>query len=51
MLMTMVLNAETLLLNHYPEVDIAWARTYDSYYDNEADMKEYKVECHLNHAP
>ena len=30
-----------ILQNHYPEVNMAWARTYDSYYENETT--EYTI--------
>ncbi|MBP5384515.1 MAG: hypothetical protein J6Y57_06040, partial [Lachnospiraceae bacterium] len=30
-----------ILMNHYPEVNLAWARAYDSYYDSEET--EYRV--------
>ncbi|MBO4901498.1 MAG: chitobiase/beta-hexosaminidase C-terminal domain-containing protein [Lachnospiraceae bacterium] len=30
-----------ILMNHYPEINLAWARAYDSYYDNETT--EYRI--------
>ena len=35
--------ANYILQNHYPEVNLAWARTFDSYYENETE--EYVVVC------
>ncbi|MBQ0058463.1 MAG: hypothetical protein KBS83_00670, partial [Lachnospiraceae bacterium] len=32
---TMVYNASRMISNHVPEIDLAWLRTYDSYYDNQ----------------
>ena len=33
-LLTLSMHLGSTLANHYPELDMAWARTYDSYYDN-----------------
>ncbi|SEF47344.1 Lipase (class 3) [Eubacterium ruminantium] len=35
LLATFATYATFILQNHYPEVNLAWARTYDSFYDNE----------------
>lgn len=32
-----------ILQNHYPEVNLAWARAYDSYYDGETT--EFEITC------
>lgn len=37
MLGTMAYNATTILTSHYPEVVMAWLRSYDTYYSNETD--------------
>ena len=34
---TLAYNALRLLVNHYQEVPAAWARSYDSYYDNDTN--------------
>ena len=33
--------ASYILMNHYPELNLAWARYYDSYYDD--DTKEFQI--------
>ena len=38
---TFITYANYILQNHYPEVNLAWARSYDSYYDNE--KTEYEI--------
>lgn len=40
-LATFATYASYILQNHYPEVNLAWARSYDSYYDNE--FTEYEI--------
>ncbi len=43
---TFVANAGKILMNHYPEVDIAWQRAADSFYNGEVfdeRNKEYKM--------
>ena len=32
---TLGYNISRILSNHYPEIDLAWLRSYDSYYDNQ----------------
>ena len=35
MLGTMAYNSSRILSNHYPEVNLSWLRSYDSYYDSQ----------------
>ena len=36
--------ATSILANHYPEINLAWTRTHDSYYNDEDGKKEYIVD-------
>ena len=40
-LITLATHADYILANHYPEINLAWARTYDDWYQGET--KEYSV--------
>ena len=47
--MTLKKHIGSILANHYPEINIAWTRTYDSYYDSEEAQKEYIIDWGGNH--
>ena len=36
-ILTFAFNSKNIMMNHYPEVTLAWLRTQDSLYDNELD--------------
>ena len=40
---TFVNNASTIISYHFPEVNAAWVRSYDSFYNN--DLQAYKVDA------
>lgn len=35
---TLLYNMSNMVMNHYPEVNFSWIRSYDSYYNNETAM-------------
>lgn len=37
---TLLYNMSNMMMNHYPEVNFSWIRSYDSYYNNETAMYE-----------
>ena len=37
--LTFARNSKNILMNHYPEVILAWLRTQDSLYDNETSIE------------
>ncbi len=44
MLGTFAYNINTLIMAHYPEINLAWLRSYDSFFDSETDSHIVKAD-------
>ncbi len=48
---TLLWNKEAILQTHYPEVNLAWLRSYDSFYENETTGYELDASKYTPHSP